>query len=81
MAKVVRMEEKAILTMAEKKILEKAHDILDSIYNECQQGGDLEQYARDAKEELAFFLDEGKDNFYEIEDDDNADIVKLIIEL
>ena len=78
MAKVVRMDEKAILTVAEKKILEKAYEILNEIYEECRQNGDLEIYARDAKNELESFLD--ADDMYEVEDE-NTDTVKIIIEL
>ena len=79
MAKVVRREEKAILTMAEKKILEKAYEILDEIYEECRQGEDLEICAGDARRELESFLD--NDDIYEVEDDENTDTVKIIIEL
>lgn len=78
MAKVVRMEEKAILTMAEKKILEKAYKILDDIYEECQEEGDLDRYVGDAKMELEAFLD--AEELYEIEDE-NMDTVKITIEL
>ena len=78
MAKVVRMDEKAILTMAEKKILEKAYEILGDIYDECRQDGDLEMYAGDAKRELEIFLNE--EGIYEVEDE-NIDTVKIIIEL
>ena len=78
MAKVVRMDEKAILTVAEKKILEKAYEILDEIYDECEQGEDLEIYARDARNELGSFLE--ADGIYEVENE-NTDTVKIIIEL
>lgn len=78
MAKVVRREEKAILTIAEKKILEKAYEILDEIYEECHQGGDLEMYSGDARNELESFLD--TNDIYEVEEE-NTDTVKIIIEL
>ena len=78
MAKVVRVEEKAILTLAEKRILEKAYRILDDIYEECREEGDLDRYVSDAKMELEAFLD--AEELYEVESE-NEDTVKIIIEL
>lgn len=67
---IVRAKEKVILTAEEYAILLKAHKILNDICDECEvdDGEGLLRYARDARDELEFFLHNGKDDFYEVEE-------------
>lgn len=59
MAKVVKANEKIILTAEENAVLKKALNILTDIYADCEDAnGDAFMYTKDAKEELEFFLDE-----------------------
>lgn len=59
MAKVVKANEKIILTAEENAVLKKALNILEDIYVDCEDAnGDAFTYTKDAKEELEFFLDE-----------------------
>lgn len=78
MPRIERREEIAILTLTEKRILEKAYNILDEIYDESEGGNDLCRYAQSAKEELDDFL--SNEDIYEVEDFDNPSI-KITIEL
>ena len=67
---IVRAKEKVILTAEEYAILLKAHRILDDICDECEidDGEGLLRYAEDARNELESFFDDGKNNFYEVEE-------------
>lgn len=81
--KIKRQTEVAVLTAEEYAILKRAYDILDEICEDCMidDGEGLLYYAKDAKEELGFFLDDGKDNFYDVEEAPfSTIIVKLILE-
>lgn len=79
MAKIEKREEIAILTLAEKRILEKAYDILDEIYDESEGDSKLCGYVRDARDELDNFLCE--EDIYEVEDIDSNSSIKITIEL
>ena len=52
--------ERIILTQEEKAILSKAHDILDEIYDKCENDGDIENYADEARDDLKFLLENAK---------------------
>lgn len=67
---IVRTKEKVILTAEEYAILCKAHRILDDICDDCEidDREGLLRYAEDAKNELGCFLDDGKNDFYEVEE-------------
>lgn len=66
--KVISKKETVILTAQEKAILDKALEILNNITEECEHSdGDLFTYANDAANELECFLDDGKNDFYEVE--------------
>ena len=80
---IKRAKEVVILTAEEHAILKKAHEILNEICEDCEidNGEGLLYYAKDAKEELEFFLNDGKNNFYEVEEAPYSTIsVKLILE-
>ena len=57
MARVIKREEKAILSFTEIKILEKALDILNDIAEDSEYNGDLYVYSNDARNELESFLE------------------------
>ena len=78
MPRIERREEIAILTLAEKRILEKAYDILDEIYDESEGGNELCRYAESAKAELDDFL--SNEDIYEVENSLNPSI-KITIEI
>ena len=65
--KIISRKETAILTAQEKAVLDKALEILDNITNECEDNGDLWNYAQDAANELESFLNHGENAFYEVE--------------
>ena len=79
MAKIVKREEKVILTATEKAILDKAHAILEEITDEVDYDGEIFPYTRDAMNELEYFLDEGK-AFYEVEPP-AENVSKVIVEI
>ena len=56
--KIRKSKETLILTQEEKAILSKAYDILDEIYNECEDGGNIEKYVNEARDYLEFLLEE-----------------------
>ena len=68
--KIVRAKEKVALTAEEYAILNKAHEIMNDICDECEidDGEGLLRYARDARDELECFLTDGKNDFYEVEE-------------
>lgn len=80
--KIKRTKEVAVLTAEEYAILEKAHEILSEIYEDCEidDGYGLMKYASDAKDELEYFLDDGKNKFYEVEEP-SVDTVQIILHL
>ena len=55
-----KSEETLILTQTEKAIFSKAYDILNEIYYECEEGGDIENYADEAKDYLKWLLEEAE---------------------
>lgn len=79
MARIEKREEIAILTLAEKRILEKAYNILDEIYDESDGDSKLCGYVRDARDELDNFLCE--EDICGVEDIDDNPSIKIIIEL
>lgn len=59
MAKVERTKETITLTAEENAVLRKALNILEDIYNDCEDtDGDAYKYTADAVKELEYFLDE-----------------------
>ena len=64
--KIVTKKETVILTAQEKAILDKAFEILEGIADTAEFGEELHKSARDAYDELEYFLDEDN-NFYEVE--------------
>ena len=67
---IVRAKEKVILTAEEYAILNKAYNIMNDICDECEvdDGEGLLRYAHDARDELEYFLFDGKNDFYEVEE-------------
>lgn len=67
---IVRAKEKVILTAEEYAILNRAHDIMSDICDDCEvdDGEGLLRYATDARDELENFLCDGEDDFYEVEE-------------
>ena len=55
---LVQSKTKVILTEEEAKMLLGARELLDAIYQEVENDPDLEQYSRDARDEIGYFLDE-----------------------
>ena len=55
-----KSKETLILTQEEETILSKAYDILDEIYKECEDGGNIENYADEARDYLEFLLEEAE---------------------
>ena len=53
-----KSKETLILTQEEEAIFSKAYDILDEIYNECENGGNIEDYANEARDYLELLLEE-----------------------
>ena len=53
-----KSKETLILTQEEEAIFLKAYDILDEIYNECEDGGNIEKYANEARDYLELLLEE-----------------------
>ena len=81
--KIKRAKEVAVLTAEEHAILEKAHEILNEIYEDCEidDGSGLMKYASDARDELEYFLCDGKNEFYEVEESPYSTItVKLVLD-
>ena len=72
--KIKKSEETLILTQTEKAILSKAYDILDEIYDECEEGGNIENYADEAKDYLEGLLEEA-----EVENGEPHGAVNVII--
>lgn len=81
MARVIRKEEKAVLSFTEIKILEKAYEILNEIAEDCEHNDDLYEYSEDARVNLEEFLD-NKD-IYEIDEntEPKADYITIQITL
>jgi hypothetical protein len=67
---IIRAKEKVILTAGEYAIINKAYKIMDDICDECEvdDGEGLLRYATNAKDELEYFLNDGKNDFYEVEE-------------
>lgn len=80
--KIKRAKEVAVLTAEEHAILEKAHEILNEIYEDCEidDGSGLMKYASDARDELEYFLYDGKNEFYEVEEP-SVDMVQIVLRL
>ena len=55
-----KSKETLILTQEEDAILSKAYDILDEIYDECEDGGNIEKYANEARDYLELLLEEAE---------------------
>ena len=53
-----KSKETLILTQEEEAILSKAYDILDEIYDECEDSGKIENYANEARDYLELLLEE-----------------------
>ena len=53
-----KSKETLILTQEEKAIFSKVYDILDEIYNECEDGGNIEKYVNEARDYLELLLEE-----------------------
>lgn len=81
MARIIRKEEKAILSFTEIKILEKALDILNDIAEDCEHNDDLYEYSDDARDNLEQFLN-NKD-IYEVDEntEPKADYITIQITL
>lgn len=77
--RVIKREEKLILTATEKAILDKAYEILNEIEDEVDYDGNIYPYVRDAKNELDYFLDEGE-MFYEVEPP-AENVSKIVVEI
>ena len=56
--KIRKSKETLILTQEEEAILSKAYDILGEIYKECENDGDIENHAAEAKDYLGWLLEE-----------------------
>lgn len=80
MAKVEKKKETITLTAGENAILRKALNILEDIYNDCEdENGYAYQYTRDAVKELEFFLDElSEDGTLTVEEPKNDNCCVLI---
>jgi hypothetical protein len=76
--KIVRKEEKAILTATEKAILEKAFDIMDEITDKAESDGFLYDNALNVYNALEDFLD-NKEN-YEVEPP-AENVSKIVVEI
>jgi hypothetical protein len=55
--KIRKSKETLILTQSEKAILSKAYNILDDIFDECENNGDLELFSDDAKNSIGELLE------------------------
>lgn len=55
--KIIKSKERLVLTQSEKAILSKAFSILDNIYDECENDGDLEAYAETSKDNISDILE------------------------
>ena len=77
---IITRKETVILTATEKAILDRAHEILENIADKSETGGDLYTYANDAANELEYFLNDGKNDFYEVEPP-AEDVSKVIVEI
>ena len=53
-----KSKEILILTQEEEAIFSKAYDMLDEIYIECEDGGNIEKYANEARDYLELLLEE-----------------------
>ena len=53
-------KETLILTQSGKAILSKAHDILDEIFGECDEGSDIECYAEEARKNIWELLEDAE---------------------
>ena len=55
--KIIKSKERLVLTQSEKAILSKAFSILDDIYDECENDGDLEAYVETSKDNINDILE------------------------
>ena len=55
--KIIKSNERLILTQSEKAILSKAYKILDDIYQKCETDGDLETYSDISKDNINDILE------------------------
>ena len=81
--RIKRAKEVVVLTAEEHAIIEKAHEILNEICEDCEidDGSGLMKYASDARDELEYFLADGENEFYEVEKSPYSTItVKLVLE-
>ena len=53
-----KSKETLILTQEEKAIFSKVYDILDEIYNKCEYGGNIKDYANGVRDCLELLLEE-----------------------
>lgn len=51
-----KSKETLILTQEEKAVLSKSYEILDKIYDKSECGGDIEDYAEGAKDNIMYLL-------------------------
>ena len=58
--KIRKSKETLILTQSEKAILSKAFSILDNIFDNCENDGDIERYSEDAKEDIKCLLEDAE---------------------
>lgn len=56
--KIRKSKETLILTKEEKAILSKAYEILDEIYDECENCGDIEHFVNEAKDNIDSLLED-----------------------
>ena len=64
--RIERRKETAVLTAQEKAILDKAFEIMSEITDKAEYGEELHCAAKDACDELDYFLD-GDNSLYEVE--------------
>lgn len=55
--KIIKSKETLILTQSERAILLKAQSILEGIYDECDEDGDIEVFSDQAKNNIEDLLD------------------------
>ena len=55
--KIIKSKETLVLTQTEKAILSKARAILDDIYDDSEDGGDIETFADEATNRIEDLLD------------------------
>ena len=76
--RIVRREEKAILTTTEKAILEKAFEIMDEITDEAETYGELYDIGSRVYNALEDFLDNNE--IYEVEPPSEG-VSKVVVEI